>query len=518
MNGGSTNNELNIKNIIDEDKKKEQSRKYEMPKAIISPKNNPKSKINIYDFIPTIKNENILQPTTNNNNNNIQQRPVNLPVNTLTKPQLKQIQQQQQQQILRQPAPVQKEQQFKTVSINPNLSENESQYYKGEPNASKSTQSNMNTHTPTPIKNIMQEKQLRMTNNLRDPGNVNDINNNRNSLRNNSGGSSNGNSIRNITIQKQSSKLSPKNMNTYMNMQNSELVEQVLMPLKSNNNSNNNSKKENGILETSELSNLEKQRIALQKQQMVELQKFKAKKAEIIKLNNRKKEIELMRSIEDEKNKLRKIQEKQHELNNIYNQQLHNHSSSNNNLTTKNIIYNVDAKKTKKNITNSIVSKPQSQPTITNVIDVPTAIISNANTKIQGKVKVIEKEKELNEKEVDTGDLSKKEVKEVKKETKKEVKKDAPLEYYSKKDKPDVKWPSKNELYDTKTFSESFTTVLGAPNFFNKKEQKDKTSIEDIHKTMQNLYGFKHINKFKDTLLTTIYKILSYEKIKWIPE
>ena len=60
-----------------------------MPKAIISPKNNPKSKINIYDFIPTIKNENISQPTTNYNNN-IQQQPVNLPVNTLTKPQLKQ--------------------------------------------------------------------------------------------------------------------------------------------------------------------------------------------------------------------------------------------------------------------------------------------------------------------------------------------------------------------------------------------------------------------------------------------
>jgi histidyl-tRNA synthetase len=71
-----------------------------------------------------------------------------------------------------------------------------------------------------------------------------------------------------------------------------------------------------------------------------------------IKLNNRKKEIELMRSIEDEKQKLRKIQEKQHELNNIYNQQLHNHSSGQNNLTTKNIIYNVDAKRTKKNIQN----------------------------------------------------------------------------------------------------------------------------------------------------------------------
>ena len=52
---------------------------------------------------------------------------------------------------------------------------------------------------------------------------------------------------------------------------------------------------------------LEAQRQELQRQQMLELQRFKAKKAEIIKLNNRKKEIELMRSIEAEKNKLRKM-------------------------------------------------------------------------------------------------------------------------------------------------------------------------------------------------------------------
>ena len=73
-------------------------------------------------------------------------------------------------------------------------------------------------------------------------------------------------------------------------------------------------------------------------------------------------------------------------------------------------------------------------------------------------------------------------------------------------------------MYDVVTFSESLTTILGAPNFFNKKAQRDKTSKEDINKTMQNLYGFKHIDKFKDTLISTMYKILSYEKIKWIPE
>ena len=71
-------------------------------------------------------------------------------------------------------------------------------------------------------------------------------------------------------------------------------------------------------IENLELNHLEEQRKELQKQQMIELQKFKQKKADIIKLNNRKKEIELMKSIEDEKNKLRKIHAKQQELNEIY--------------------------------------------------------------------------------------------------------------------------------------------------------------------------------------------------------
>ena len=48
-----------------------------------------------------------------------------------------------------------------------------------------------------------------------------------------------------------------------------------------------------------------------------------------------------------------------------------------------------------------------------------------------------------------------------------------------------------------------------APNFFNKKEQKDKTSIEDIHKTLQNIYGFKHINKFKDTNFKRLNHLIS---------
>jgi len=62
------------------------------------------------------------------------------------------------------------------------------------------------------------------------------------------------------------------------------------------------------------------------------------------------------------------------------------------------------------------------------------------------------------------------------------------------------------------------TTILGAPAVFNKKQIKDKASVEDIHKALIDVYGFKHINKFKDTLLITIYKILSYEKIKWLLE
>ena len=102
-----------------------------------------------------------------------------------------------------------------------------------------------------------------------------------------------------------------------------------------------------------------------------------------------------------------------------------------------------------------------------------------------------------------------------KKDSKKELKIGEPLKYYSKKDKPDIKFPTKVELYDANTFSESLTTVLGAPRFFNKKQRQDKTSLEDINKTMQDIYGFKHIDKFKELLITTLYKILSYEKIKW---
>ena len=493
--GGGTTKEISIKNIIEEDKKKEQAKKYEMPKAIISNTNNPKSKINIYDFIPTVKDENILPPKTNTNTNT--NTNYNKPVSQFIKLPLKQIQQPQQMPMQRQmpiqqqqniQKPVAKEPQYKTVTINPNLSEDESQYYKGEPVSNKSISNNV----PTPIKNIMQDKLGK------DPGNINDFRTIRHNVNNVD------NVVRNISIQKQV-KTSPKNMQniqSLQNMQNAPLVEQVLTPVKGSN-GNKRGGGNSGNLETSELSNLEKQRLLLQRQQMVELQKFKAKKAEIIKLNNRKKEIELMRSIEDEKQKLRKIQEKQHELNNIYNQQLHNHSSGQNNLTTKNIIYNVDAKRTKKNI-----QKP-------NVIDVPV--------KIEEK-KVDEKkvdEKKVEEKKVEEKKVEEKKVDEKKaggKEVKKELKLDAPLEYYSKKDKPDIKWPTKNELYDVVTFSESLTTILGAPNFFNKKAQRDKTSKEDINKTMQNLYGFKHIDKFKDTLISTIYKILSYEKIKWIPE
>ena len=521
---------LDAKSLIDNDKQKELARKQEMPKAVISPGRGSGNKdINIYDFIPTVKTpipteKKLEQPRANNTSANRQNNTnpiiMNCRNNLNTNPKQPDFKK-----------PEFKQPEYKKITINPNLSVQASQNYKGDDNSSEQSikqsqptkainlqeiinqtpQNNkslqkIHSRTPTrsntpPINTITSN-----TNNTNNPNNPNNLANQVNLVSNN----------RNVSIA----------------------------------NSNSGGKKSKSVsfgdTPPGELSDLEKQRLLLQKQQMIELEKFKAKKAEIIKLNNRKKEIELMRSIEDEKNKLRKIQEKQHELNNIYDQQLRQqHSSNAQNLTIKNtsnniksVIYDVDAKRTKKNIPNPSVidvpissSQPQPTPKLqsklqskfqepTNaalvnankkVLTTKTQIIGGGNNNVKGDVKPIESKSEtIQEQNNDKPDN--------KPAKKKELKIGQPLEYYTKKTKSDIKWPAKSDLYNTETFTETLNTILGAPAFFNKQQRKDKSSIEDIHKALKDVYGFKHINKFKDTLLTTIYKILSYEKIKWLLE
>ena len=87
-------------------------------------------------------------------------------------------------------------------------------------------------------------------------------------------------------------------------------------------------------------------------------------------------------------------------------------------------------------------------------------------------------------------------------------------EYYNKKTKPEVKWASKAELYDTSKFTENLTIALNIqPVFVNRKLLKDKSTLDERKKILQNTYNFNNINKFKDDIIHFIYKTLEYDKL-----
>jgi len=315
---------LDVKNLIDNDKQKELARKQEMPKAIISPGRGTNKGINIYDFIPTVKTP--LPIEKHSQQNNTADTIVMNGGNNLT---------------IKPKQPEYKQPEYKRITIIPNLSEEDSQNYKGDYSSS-----------VKPTKAINLKEIINQT--PQDTKPLNKIHSRT--------------TTRTTTSTPNST---PTSINTPPLSTNASISNsgKLVVPVNQDIKGNSGGKKSKSVsfgLDNGEIPELEKQKILLQKQQMLELQRFKAKKAEIIKLNNRKKEIELMRSIEDEKNKLRRIQEKQHELNNIYNQQLRQqHSSNTQNLTIKSILYDVDAKRTKKNIPNpSVIDVPvsSSQP------------------------------------------------------------------------------------------------------------------------------------------------------------
>jgi hypothetical protein len=99
--------------------------------------------------------------------------------------------------------------------------------------------------------------------------------------------------------------------------------------------------------------------------------------------------------------------------------------------------------------------------------------------------------------------------------SKKELVPGEPLKYYTKKDKHFVSWPSKAELYDVSKFKDMLDVYLGMAPFFNKKQLKNKTSIEEINKELKEAYGFRKLNNFKPVLLEVIYKIIIGDKIKF---
>ena len=275
-----------------------------------------------------------------------------------------------------------------------------------------------------------------------------------------------------------------------------------ILNVNSNNNVNNSNNDNNG---NDKITHLEKQRKELQKQQLIELERFKRKKAEILKLNDRKKEIALINDIEQEKNKLRKIQEKQHELNNIYNSQINtpiqNTLDNKTKYASRNIILDIDSKKTKKKIS---------------FIDVPHLPTSKKPLKQYSQtIETNTKPLETITKPLET--ITKPDETNLKIKTKKNDKNlDEPLKYYFKKDKPELKWPSRDELYNMTKYSNNLNMVISLPQFYNKKQNNDKTGSEEMIKALKDLYQLNNLNNgnFKNDVIIFLYKFLVLQNIE----
>ena len=74
------------------------------------------------------------------------------------------------------------------------------------------------------------------------------------------------------------------------------------------------------------------------------------------------------------------------------------------------------------------------------------------------------------------------------------------MKYYTRKDKSPgakVEWPSKAELYDSGKFEDTLDVFLAVAPFFNKKQLKNKATVEDIKKALKEDCGFRKLDKFK---------------------
>ena len=569
---------INVKELLERDKAANEAKKNEMPSAIIqkgsgnssissSRGDNNKEKINIYNFIPKVRPSlPDIQPHSkqynHDNSNNVIVKGGSRNSNDSSN--------------------------IKRVSINPNLNEEESLNYKGQPESITTSKSSnrvsdeltarIQSRTPSPIRNIQNERlnkplaiqqsshstsiqpsRIPSSRPIVSPETKVEEPREQRRIQIQTSGSGSGKQARalramqpmvdNTSSQRQ---MQGQGQGQGQGQEHNQTRSQLNLNAEEETEGNN-----------SGLHYLEEQRKALQRQQLLELQRFKQKKAEIIKLNNRKKEIELMRSIEAEKNKLRKIHAKQQELNEIYKTTVEKNVSSGGGgggTTIKNQTintYDVDAKRTKKNLSkfieptekahiksgklknNSNISsnndkvdktvlektdKPEKQVNA-DVIEVvehtPEAIQIQKGGNINKKEDVKENVKENVKEDVKKNDIEnekkdKKESAPSKTTIKKELKPGEPLKYYTRKDKQvNISWPSKFELYDSSKFEDTLDIFLSIAPFFNKKQIKNKTSQEDILKELKEEYGFQKLDKFKPALLEVLYKIIIGDKIKF---
>ena len=88
-----------------------------------------------------------------------------------------------------------------------------------------------------------------------------------------------------------------------------------------------------------------------------------------------------------------------------------------------------------------------------------------------------------------------------------------PLKYYFKKDKPDLKWPSNQELYNPdnfKTEEQKYKSIkISLGTIFPEKDKK-KTDIQDMLNGFKTKYGLEKLDNpyFKDNVLEIIYDFL----------
>jgi hypothetical protein len=212
--------------------------------------------------------------------------------------------------------------------------------------------------------------------------------------------------------------------------------------------------------------------------------------------------------------------------------------------------YDVDAKRTKKNLT-TVVSNKFIEPTDTahiksgklgsklkssNVVD--KIVLEKPNKQDEGVVEVVQfakgtqqggnkqepvastetvaKDSSDNMDNMDKDKIKESSKKEFSKtKIKKELVPGEPLKYYTRKDKINISWPSKAELYDVSKFEDKLDIFLGIAPFFNRKQIKNKTSPEDINKELKEVYGFRKLSNFKPALLDVIYKIIVGDKIRF---
>ena len=533
----NNNNEASVKNILANDNKLTQMKKLEMPRAVIS-KNHPKNvidKVNMFDFIPTVKTTSI-EPHPSNTNANTNNAPISTP-------------------IVKKPGP-----QFKTISINPNLSEDESQNYKGSggspgsggsnnsnpPQSIKQIQTNKPTQIiPTPIKNIMNEQKQHQNNQSKF---ISQNNQPKSSSQNN-----------HTTLPKKPEEI--KRVNVDM------AIPKANPGISGGGNRSKNAVKQSPEMVEPGLSYLEEQRRELVRQQMAEIERFKKKKAEIIKMKTRKQEIELMKSIEAEKVKLRKIQAKQHELDNIYKNTVSQETVRNNSgQTVRNIIVDIDAKKTRKRLPNqSSIDKPHipiSKKPLTKLQPkpepipipkdnaIPTLPIESVPKIIKQSGKGIDpfpsKDKADLEKNPNPGkdkadleknpipgkdkaDLDKdqgpgKDKADLEKnpgpsKDKADFDKDSgPLKYYFKKDKPSLKWPANKDIYNPESYTDKLETISGIPELFNRKQKNDKTPRMEMIKALRDICNFNKIERLdshQDYILELLYRSMILDKMEF---